>query len=231
MKITCIIVEDEPLAMERIKNYVGKLPYLQLLSSFDNAIDAMVYLKSHVVDLVFLDINIPEFSGIQLLETKNISSEVIITTAYQEYALKGFDLKVADYLLKPYTFERFIQAVERVQIILTKTNIPPEKKFVFVKTEYRLEKVMLNEIMYIEGMRDYRRLVMPDKKIMTLQTFKEFEQEIPANIICRVHKSYMVAIDKIDSVEKDVIRIGNEQIPVSETYKKLFFEQISQSSK
>ena len=231
MKITCIIVEDEPLALERIKNYVNKLPYLELLSSFDNAIDALVFLKSNPVDLLFLDINIPEFSGIQLLETKNISSEVIITTAYQEYALKGFDLKVADYLLKPYTLERFIQAVERVQAILAKTNIPSEKKFVFVKTEYRLEKVMLNEILYIEGMRDYRRMVMPDKKIMTLQTFKEFEQEIPANVICRVHKSYMVAIDKIDAVEKDLIRIGSEQIPISETYKKLFFEQISQSSK
>ena len=231
MKITCIIVEDEPLAMERIKNYVGKLPYLQLLSSFDNAIDAMVYLKSNPADLLFLDINLPEFSGIQLLETKNIFSEVIITTAYQEYALKGFDLKVADYLLKPYTLERFIRAVERVQTILAKTSNLPEKKFVFVKTEYRLEKVMLNEILYIEGMRDYRRLVMPDKKIMTLQTFKEFEQEIPSHIICRVHKSFMVAIDKIDSVEKEVIRIGKEQIPVSDTYKKLFFEQISQSLK
>lgn len=231
MKITCIIVEDEPLAMERIKNYVGKLPYLQLLSSFDNAIDAMVYLKSNPADLLFLDINLPEFSGIQLLETKNIFSEVIITTAYQEYALKGFDLKVADYLLKPYTLERFIRAVERVQTILAKTSNLPEKKFVFVKTEYRLEKIMLNEILYIEGMRDYRRLVMPDKKIMTLQTFKEFEQEIPSHIICRVHKSFMVAIDKIDSVEKEVIRIGKEQIPVSDTYKKLFFEQISQSLK
>ena len=231
MKITCIIVEDEPLALERIKNYVNKLPYLQLLSSFDNAIDALVFLKSNPVDLLFLDINIPEFSGIQLLETKNISSEVIITTAYQEYALKGFDLKVADYLLKPYTLERFIQAVERVQTILSKTNLPPEKKFVFIKTAYRLEKVMLNEILYIEGMRDYRRIMMPDKKIMTLQTFKEFEQEIPANVICRVHKSYMVAIDKINAVEKDLIWIGSEQIPISETYKKLFFEQISQSSK
>jgi len=231
MKITCIIVEDEPLAMERIKNYVNKLPYLQLLSAFDNAIDALVYLRSNEVDLLFLDINIPEFSGIQLLETKNVSTEVIITTAYQEYALKGFDLKVADYLLKPYTLERFIQAVERVQTILAKTNIPTEKKFVFVKTEYRLEKVMLNEILYIEGMRDYRKIVTPDKKIMTLQTFKDFEQEMPVNIICRVHKSYMVAIDKIDAVEKDLIRIGNEQIPVSETYKKTFFEQINQSSK
>jgi two-component system, LytTR family, response regulator len=231
MKITCIIVEDEPLALERIKNYVGKLPYLQLLSSFDNAMDALVYLRSNDVDLLFLDINIPEFSGIQLLETKNISSEVIITTAYQEYALKGFDLKVADYLLKPYTLERFIQAVDRVQTILAKTNIPTERKFVFVKTEYRLEKVMLNEILYIEGMRDYRRMVMPDRKIMTLQTFKEFEQEIPSNVICRVHKSYMVSIDKIDAVEKDLIRIGNEQIPVSETYKKIFFEQIRQSLK
>lgn len=231
MKITCIIVEDEPLALERLVNYSGKLPFLQLLGSFDNAIDALVYLQSNPVDLIFLDINMPQLSGIQLLETKNISSEVIITTAYEQYALKGFDLKVTDYLLKPYPFERFIQAVERVKTNLEKKASPAERKFVFIKTEYRLEKIMLNEILYIEGMRDYRRIVLNEKKIMTLQTFKEFEQEIPAAVICRVHKSYMVNIEKIDAIEKDIIRIGKEQIPVSDTYKKLFFEQISQSPK
>jgi DNA-binding LytR/AlgR family response regulator len=170
-----------------------------------------------------------DLSGIQLLETKNIQSEVIITTAYQEYALKGFDLKVADYLLKPFTFERLIQAVERVQQVLTKNNIPADKKFVFVKTAYRLEKIMLDEVLYIEGMRDYRRIVTASKKIMTLETFKEFEREIPASIICRVHKSYMVAIDKIDSVKKDLITINDISIPISDTYKKCFFEQINQA--
>lgn len=231
MKINCIIIEDEPLALERTKNYVLKLPYLNLLSSFDNCINAFVFLKSNPVDLIFLDINMGEFSGIQLLETAIIKSEVIITTAYNEYALKGFDLNVTDYLLKPFSFERFLQAVNKCQVNIRKGEVIPDKYFIFIKTEYRLEKLFLNEIIYIEGMRDYRRIHTINKKIMTLQTFKEFEQNIQSKIICRVHKSFMVALDKIDSIERDRIKIKDVIIPISETYKKLFFDLINQSSK
>jgi len=223
MKINCIIVEDEPLAQERLKNYIQKLPYLNLLTVFDNGVDALVFLKATPVDLVFLDINIGELSGIQLLESARLQLEVIIITAYDEFALKGFDLNVTDYLLKPYTFERFLQAAEKAKHNLSKQAATPEKKFIFVKTEYRLEKVLLQEILYIEGMRDYRRIHTLHKRIMTLQTFKEFEQEIPPAIICRVHKSYMVAIDKIDAIERDGIKIGEMIIPVSETYRKGFY--------
>lgn len=225
MTITCIIVEDEPLAMERLQNYVGKLPFLQLQRCFDNGIDALVYLNSHPVQLLFLDINMAELTGIQLLQAKQTGSEVIITTAYPDYALKSFELRVADYLLKPYSFERFLQAVERVQIILSgKTT--PANNFIFIKTEYRLEKVLLDDILYIEGMRDYRRIVTVNKKIMTLQTFKEFEEQLPAAVICRVHKSYMVAVGKINTVEKDGVRIGELLVPVSETYRKAFYQLI-----
>src|SRR6218665_223873 len=231
MNFNCIIIEDEPLALERTRSYVLKLPYLNLLATFDNATDALVFLRSNAVDLIFLDINIGEFSGIQLLETADIRAEVIITTAYNEYALKGFDLHVTDYLLKPFTFVRFLQAVDRAQANLTKGESSADKKFIFVKTEYRLEKLMLNEILYIEGMRDYRRIHTLTKKIMTLQTFRPFEEEIPASTICRVHKSFMVAIDKIDSVERDRIRIKDVLIPISETYKKPFFELINRTSK
>src|ERR1044072_6584074 len=142
MKINCIIVEDEPLALERTKGYVQKLPFLHLLSTLENGIDALTFLKSNAVDLIFLDIDMGELSGIQLLETVKITSQVIITTAYHEYALKGFELNVADYLLKPYTFERFLQAVDKVQANLPKSEIVPDKKFIFVKTEYRLEKLV-----------------------------------------------------------------------------------------
>ena len=130
MKINCIIVEDEPLALDRMTGYVLKLPYLNLLSTFDNGIDALVFLKSNRVDLVFLDINMGEFSGIQLLETLNVKPEIIITTAYTEYALKGFDLHVTDYLLKPFTFERFVLAVDRVQANLSKVETMPDKNFI-----------------------------------------------------------------------------------------------------
>jgi DNA-binding LytR/AlgR family response regulator len=178
------------------------------------------------VDILFLDIHLGAMSGIELLEKATITSQVILTTAYHQYALKGFDLKVADYLLKPYTFERFLQAVERAQERLTKPEIEKEKHFIFVKVEYRLEKIFLDDILYIEGMGDYRRIFTRQKSLMTLQTFGELETEIPQNLVCRVHKSYMVAIDKIDSIEKDRIKIGAVYIPISETYKQAFFEKI-----
>jgi two-component system, LytTR family, response regulator len=226
--MNCIIIEDEPLALERAKDYVQKLPFLNLLSSFDNALDALSFLKNNTVDLIFLDIHLGTFSGIQLLESTTIKSQVILTTAYHEYALKGYDLKVTDYLLKPYTFDRFVQAVDRAQTLMIKPEITKEKTFIFVKTEYRLEKIFLDELLYIEGKGSYRCLHTPTKRLMTLQTFTEFEQEIPASILCRVHKSFMVSIAKIDSIERDRIAIKNTLIPISETYKEAFFDLIKQ---
>ena len=219
------------MALERTRSYVLQLPYLNLLASFESGIDALVFLKENKVDLIFLDINMDELSGIQLLESIKVESEVIITTAYNEYALKGYDLNVTDYLLKPFTFERFLQAVDKAKNNTAKKNNVQEKKFIFVKTEYRLEKLFLNEILYIEGMRDYRRIHTVDKRIMTLQTFKDLEQEIPENSICRVHKSFMVSLDKIESVERDRIRIKDVMIPISETYKKRFLELIDRAPK
>lgn len=226
MKISCIIVEDEPLALERAQGYVQKLPFLYLSATFDNAMEALSFLKRNPVYLVFLDIHLGDISGIQLLETGAIKSQVILTTAYHEYALKGFDLKVTDYLLKPYTFERFVQAVDRVQNLLPKSEIPSAKPFIFVKTEYRLEKILLDDLLFIEGKGDYLQIHTPFKKIMTLQTFAEFEQTLPPNVVCRVHKSYMVAVAKIDSIEKDRIRIRESLIPISESYKQAFFAAI-----
>lgn len=227
MIIRCIIIEDEPLAMERTRSYVQKLPFLHLVSEFDNSLEALSFLKSNTVDLIFLDIRMDELSGVQLLESIDIPSEVIITSAYNEYALKGFELRVTDYLLKPFTFERFIQAVESAENNLTKKANPVERKYIFIKTEHRLEKLMLSDLVYIEGMRDYRRIHTIDKRLMTLQTFRDFEELISPDIICRVHKSFMVAIDKIDSVERDRIKIGEITIPVSDTYRKSFMERIN----
>ncbi len=226
MNLTCIIVEDEPLALEKAQGYVQKFPFLHLSATFDNAMEALSFLKRNPVDLVFLDIHLGDISGIQLLETGAIKSQVILTTAYHEYALKGFDLKVTDYLLKPYTFERFVQAVDRVQNLLPKPETTSAKPFIFVKTEYRLEKLLLDELLFIEGKGDYLQIHTPSKKIMTLQTFAEFEQTLPPNVVCRVHKSYMVAVAKIDSIEKDRIRIRESLIPISESYKQAFFAAI-----
>ncbi|MEI6408799.1 MAG: LytTR family DNA-binding domain-containing protein [Bacteroidota bacterium] len=226
MKINCVIIEDEPLALERAKNYVQKLPFLNLTACFENGLDALSYLKTNTVNLLFLDIHLGELSGIQLLETSEIKSQVILTTAYHEYALKGFDLKVADYLLKPYTFERFVQAVGRVQAFYADKKTENTPTFIFVKTAYKLEKIMLDDILLIEGKGDYRRIHTSTKSVMTQQTFSELEQQIPSNLLCRVHKSWMVALDKIDSIEKDRIKIGAFIVPISETYKVGFFEKI-----
>lgn len=230
-KCKCIIIEDEPLALERTKDFVDKVPFLELCATFDNALTGLAYLKRNQVDLLFLDINMDELSGIDLLESSKIDCRVIITTAYQEYALKGFELNVTDYLLKPFTFNRFLQAVNRAQenLLPKVPAVPTQLDFIFVKTENRLEKVALNEIVYIEGMRDYRRIHTLTKKIMTLQNFSELEQIIPANLVCRVHKSYMVALSKIISVERSRIKIGDQLIPISDTYKDLFFQIINSS--
>jgi two-component system LytT family response regulator len=232
MKINCIIVEDEPLALERTKEYVLRTPFLNLRATFDNALDALAFLKADKVELIFLDINLGDMSGIQMLETSAVKCHVILTTAYQEYALKAFDLKVADYLLKPFTFERFIQAIDRLPVSPPKKQPAAPPGLIFVKTENRLEKVVLKEILFIEGMRDYRRIhTAGGKRIMTLQTFAEFERQIPPHVICRVHKSFMIALDKIDSIEKRGIKIKDRIIPLSETYKKRFFGFINHSSK
>ncbi|HLZ88571.1 MAG TPA: response regulator transcription factor [Puia sp.] len=224
MRIDCIIIEDEPLAQERIRGYLQRLPFMRLLGVFDNGIEALAFLQNGEPDVIFLDINMGDFSGIQLLESMKLSSQVIISTAYHEYALKGFELRVADYLLKPYTFERFVQAIDRVRSLRSRPAGVTEKRFIFVKTEHRLEKLLLGDLLYIEGMRDYRRIFARDKQILTLQTFGELEQNIPPAIACRVHKSYMVALDKIDVVERDVIRVGEVEIPLSETYRKPFLQ-------
>ena len=226
-KYTCIIIEDEPLALEKTRDFVGKVPFLQLNATFDNALTGLTYLNNNKVDILFLDINMDELSGIELLESSKINSQVIITTAYQEYALKGYELQITDYLLKPFTFNRFLQAVNKAQENIVHHTLDPQLEFIFVKTENRLEKIMLNEIVYIEGMRDYLRIHTVSKKIMTLQNFSELEKLIPAALVCRVHKSYMVALNKIDSIERNRIKIAQQLIPISDTYKEHFFQLIS----
>lgn len=226
IKYSCIIIEDEPLALEKTKGFVEKTPFLNLLATFDDALEGLAFLKSNKVDLLFLDINLDELSGIELLENSKLNCQVIITTAYSEYALKGYELNVTDYLLKPFSFERFLQAVDKIQENKSVNHKELSSKFIFIKTESRLEKVNIDEILFIEGMRDYRRIHTINKRIMTLQNFSELEQLLPSNLICRVHKSYMVAISKIDEIERSRIKISKEIIPISETYRDHFFSQI-----
>ena len=226
-KYTCVIIEDEPLALEKTKDFVLKVPFLHLAATFDNALTGLAYLNNNKVDVLFLDINMDELSGIELLESSKINSQVIITTAYQEYALKGYELQITDYLLKPFTFNRFLQAVNKAQENMVRRTSDSQPEFIFVKTENRLEKIMINDIIYIEGMRDYRRIHTVNAKVMTLQNFSEFETLIPPTLVCRVHKSYMVALKKIVSIERGRIKIADQLIPISDTYKDVFFQMIN----
>ena len=222
----CIVIEDEPLAMERTRGFIEKIPFLYLCATFDNAMDGLAYLKSNTIEILFLDINMDEVSGIELLQNTKINSHIIITTAYEQYALKGYELNVSDYLLKPFSFSRFLNSVNN---IIEKINEKQNKKvveYIFIKTENRLEKVNLSDILYIEGMSDYRKIHTTSKRIMTLQSFNELENIIPSSIICRVHKSYMVAINKIETIERRRIKINSKLIPISDTYKDFFLKYI-----
>lgn len=226
MKISCAIIEDEPLALERTRNYVEKISYLDLKATFNNALEAMSYLKDNELDLIFLDIEMDELTGIELLQSIANPPHVILTTAYEKYALQGYELNVDDYLLKPFTFNRFLKAVETVSQRIMPKDTSVSEDAIFLKSAYKIERIALNDILYIEGMRDYRNVQTPEKKILVLQTFGDFEKTLPAKKFCRVHKSYIVSISKIDFIERKSIQIGKKRIPISDTYKDAFFQLI-----
>jgi two-component system LytT family response regulator len=224
--LKCIIIEDEPPALRKITGFIQKINYLQLTGAFDNALDALHFLKQNTVDLIFLDIQMEEFTGIQFLDTIKQKPKIIITSAYETYAIKGYEYDVTDYLLKPFTFDRFIQAVEKVANSLPAINEEPANDFIFIRTESRLEKVDFADILFIEGKSEYLRIVTVQRKIMTLQNFKSVEEVLPDNFI-RVHKSFIVAINKIEAIEKSVIKIKDNHIPISDTYKAAFLAKIA----
>lgn len=228
MTIPCLIVEDEPLAQQRLAEYVGRLPTLDLRGTVASATDALAFTRAEPVRLIFLDINLGGMSGIELLETARLDAAVVLTTAHHEFALRAFDLEVVDYLLKPFSFARFVQAVDRVAAMVPERSVGYDRKLIFVKTEFRLERVLLRDLLYISGEGDYRSLHTTQKRLLTLETFAELERRIPPDLVCRVHKSYMVAIDKIEAIERDRIRIGPALIPISETYRQRFYERIEQ---
>lgn len=233
MQIRCIAIDDEPLALSKLESFIARIPDLELMKTFDNAIEAMGWLKENKSDLIFLDIQMEQLTGIQFLEATGTQARIIVTSAYDQYAIKGFELSVTDYILKPYSFERFVKAVNKVMDLSSpgrnlKGGEAEEDGFIFVRTEYRLERVDLDQILYIEGMKDYLRIICRDKKIMTLQSFAKLEESLPSRMFCRVHKSYIVAIDKIKSIERNVIVIADQRIPVSITYRDSFFSRIMQ---
>ena len=227
--LTCIAVEDEPLALEKLVAHISNHPSLRLLGTFDRALSALEFLRSNPVDIVFLDINLGGLSGIDWAESAAIAGRVVFTTAHQEHAARAFDLKAADYLLKPFSFQRFVQAVDRVATMTgpgSGVAAPDPSNVVFVKTEHRLERVSVSQILYIEGLDDYRAIRTVQKRILTLETFGDLDARLSPAGLCRVHRSYMVAIDRIESIERDEIRIAGVAIPISRTYRDAFYARI-----
>jgi len=236
IKYSCITVDDEPLALEKINRFIEKVPFLDLKNSFSNGMDALAWLKSNKTDILFLDIQMEELTGLQVIGLLEYHPAVILTTAYDQYALKGYELDVTDYLLKPFSFERFLKAVKKAGNSIEEKSLQEKKTvfdkkqsgktFIFVKTEYRMQKIFLSEILYVEGMKDYLRIVLPKEGIMTLMNFARIISLLPEDNFIRVHKSFIVALDKINSIEKEGIVINEKFIPIGDTYRQDFFKTI-----
>ncbi|MDX2360888.1 MAG: LytTR family DNA-binding domain-containing protein [Crocinitomicaceae bacterium] len=231
MTIKCIIIEDEPLALEQMEDYVGKVDFLQLERSFSNAIEPARYLKENDIDLIFLDIEMEDFTGLQFLKSLTHKPQIILTTAYDNYALEAFDLDVSDYLLKPISFDRFLRSANKVYDNLkspVRGSETPEttsiiQDYIFVRTEYRMEKIHFKDILFVEGKKEYLRIHSTSKKVMTLMSFKKLLGMLSDNFV-RVHNSYIVSLDKIETIENQRLKIGEHMIPVSNSYKTGFYE-------
>ena len=249
IKLKCIAVDDEPLALDIIEDYISKVPFLELVKRTENAIEALQLVQAGGIDLVFLDIQMPDLTGIQFLKIANNKASYILTTAYSQYALESYDLNVSDYLLKPIAFDRFYKAVEKVHQ-LHKNNaevaVPapapvavaapsppvsqPVQDFIFVKTEHKIQKIELDDVLYIEGLKDYISIFTKAERVITLQNMKKMEETLPSTQFIRVHKSYIIALDKIESIERSRITICGKIIPIGDTYRDEFFKRIESNN-
>ncbi|MBG8554103.1 LytR/AlgR family response regulator transcription factor [Hymenobacter guriensis] len=235
-KLTCYIIEDEHLAQEILEEYIRKVPFLELKGTFMSPLEAAAQLAADQPDLLFLDINMPDLDGLSYIPMLSPKPMIILTTAYDQYALKAYDLEVKDYLLKPFTFERFYRAVLRLYQEQNPRPVPAkqeekaeaklEQEHIFLKVGHRIQKVATRDILFVEGMKDYLRIHTRDEKIMTLLSFARLEELLPAQEFARVHRSFLVALNKIDHIEKNRIQIADQLIPISETYAEAFYRML-----
>jgi two-component system, LytTR family, response regulator len=246
MKIRCLIIDDKPLALDILEDYIAKTPFLTLIHRTENPIEGLEWVQNGSVDLVFLDIQMPELTGIQFMKIIKGKCKVILTTAYSEYALDGYEYDVIDYLMKPIPFERFYKAALKAKEILdvlemTSTPFPlasgfpsstvfaPKNEeetadFIFVKTEHKIQNIPLNSILFVESMQNYVAFHTDNGRILSLQNLRTLEEKLPSPRFIRVHKSYIVAVSKIESVERSRIFIKKQTIPIGDTYRDAFFE-------
>ena len=236
MKLKTIAIYDEPLALKLVSDYISKTPFLELSGAFDNPLDAIDFLSDHVVDLIFVDIQMPDLTGIEFTRSLEDPPKIIFTTAYEKYALEGYKLNAIDYLLKPFSYEEFLKAAgkARKQVELEINSLPTveaNNQFLFLKSEYKIRRINFNDILYIEGLKDYIKVytTTDDKPVMSLNSVKSLELKLPEDKFMRVHRSFIVNLDKIDTIERSRIIFGKVYIPVSDQYKDKFQEYLDKN--
>jgi DNA-binding LytR/AlgR family response regulator len=227
-RINCLIVDDEPASLEVLESYIGKVYFLRLVKKCHTAIEAMQILEEEHIDLLFLDIHMPEVNGIQLLKSITARPAVIFTTGYKEYALEGYDYDVLDFLLKPFDFERFLKAVNKANNLISKTSKQPQDQhkpmqYIFIKADYKLLKINVDDILFVEGLKDYIKIYTRQKLFLTLMSMTTIEEKLPAGEFFRVHRSYIISLSKIDSVSRHRVIIGEKFIPISLPYRDRFY--------
>jgi DNA-binding LytR/AlgR family response regulator len=226
--LDCIAVDDEPLALSILRKHAGQMPFLNLLSVFSSGTEALAYLQHNPVNVVFLDIDMPDLSGIQLARLIQPNVKIIFTTAYYEHAVTGFEIAAVDYLLKPIGFERFFLACTRARAMLTPAlqPQPATSNFLFVKDGYSLVRINLEELLIIEADDNYLTFYEPEKKTLTRMTLSEALVKLPEKQFVRVHKSYIISVSKIEKIERHQVQIGNKAIPISSTYRQALMDHI-----
>jgi len=237
MRLKCIIIDDEPLAVDLLKTYVEKTPYLELVSTFNNSLSAIETMGNSHVDVLFLDINMPHINGLEFSKTVSSSTRIIFTTAYDQYAVDGFRLNALDYLLKPINYSEFLQAANKaLEWFKLTANKNAEEDTVsgtslFVKSGYRIEKIDFDNILYIENQKDYVKFHLEDAKepVSSLMSMQSLEEKLPTKLFMRVHRSFIVNLEKVKTIERNCIVFGKEYIPVSESYKAKFMEFLNKS--
>lgn len=235
-KIKCLIVDDEPLALDLIQKYVERTPFLELVDRCASAFEAMEQLDKQEIDLLFLDIQMPDLSGVEFSRTLKNGPKVIFTTAFEQYALEGFKVDALDYLLKPFNYEEFLKAANKArewfQMKEAQKSQGESSSHLFVKSEYKLLKINLDEVLYFEGLKDYIKIHLEsqDKPILTLMSLKALEEKLPAEQFMRIHRSYIVNLEKIESVERSRVIIGDFAVVVAEQYREKFNQYLSTKS-
>jgi len=223
--ITCLAVDDEPPALDVVIRYIGSIPQLHLAGACANAVQALALLQQQPIDLLFLDIQMPQILGTQFLHTLKNPPKVIFTTAYRKFAVEGFELDAVDYLLKPITFQRFLKAVNKVMDLPVQEALPaPSVKntspeFIHIRADRKMQKIAVEDIIYIESLRDYCKIVTPSKKIITRQPISSIENSLPADGFIRIHRSYLVSINKVESYTNELIGIAQQELPIGRMYR------------